>query len=420
MSDARHMGHVSGRAVWRCLAAWCLAAVATALTPATSAEPARVALNAQQHDSLSAAQRLLEAGADAQSLAEIEALLPTVQDQPYALAIAQLVLAQAQRRGGDLHSAEQAMRQAIDAGILPSAVRRDAEYQLIEVLAEQGRDGEALRLIAVWLNGERQPSVNARRLAALLYVRNGRCDLALPQLQALKHAGVALESAWASALITCQGELKHRGQTTALVAELLRDHPADKRAWLQAVTMYRDAGQMHEAMALLELLATREQLDGNELRELARMYMTAGTPLRAAQWLERGLASGSLPAMRSNLELLAQAWRAGLEYERALAIYRRIVAERADGNLYFAIGALAFDLRRWSEAVEALRLALAQPVLKQSASAHLLLGIAAWHSADHELANNALHRARRMRDTEKVAQWWLDEIARTQARAKAG
>lgn len=373
-------------------------------------------LTSEQRDILANARQLIEAGAAAQSIAEVRALLPTVQDRPYAQAMAQVVLGSAQAHSGDLAGAAQAFGQALASGLLPAALRHDTQYQFAYVLLRQGRNVEARALLEQWLNGEAHPSPDARRLAALAFTRAGRCDLAVPQLEALSAAGGGLDGGWAQALRGCRSDLKHRGSTTALVLGLLRDHPNDKRIWLQGVGMYRDAGQSREALALLEILAQRAQLDGGELLELAQLYLAAGTPLRAATLLEDSIAKGQLPKVRANLERLAQAWRAGHEYQRAIESYRGIVSEQADGNLYFAIGELAFDLGHWRDAIEALQAALRQPVLKHVAAAQLLLGIAAFENADQDLARSALSVARKATETQASAEWWLQELTRRAAR----
>lgn len=387
--------------------AWLVLLLGLCVAPVRAQENLDPALRATLED----AARLLDAGSAGHAIGDLEALLPRLGDQPQARAVTQHLLGLARLAAGDRAGAERALRFALAAPELPAAPRHEAELRLAGILIASGRDGEGLEHLERWLNGEAAPPPEVRRLAALAYARSGRCDRALPQLQAVSRGGGALEPAWMQALGACQQRLEHRGATTDLVLDLLRTHPQDKSAWLRGVALYRDAGDTPAALALLELLQRRGQLNGEEILELARAYLAAGLPVRAARLLEDGIAAGAPPRSRATLELAGDAWRLARDYPRAIARYRDALALRADGRLLFAVGELAFELERWDECVDALGAALAQPVLKQVAQAHLLRGIAAVERAQWALARRSLEQARKAPETRPLAEWWLAELA---------
>ena len=67
---------------------------------------------------------------------------------------------------------------------------------------------------------------------------------------------------------------------------------------------------------------------------LANLFISQGTPLKAAELLDKEIASGRIEASRQNLELNSQAWYMAGDEARAIPPLEAAAAKEDDGKLY--------------------------------------------------------------------------------------
>lgn len=130
----------------------------------------------------------------------------------------------------------------------------------------------------------------------------------------------------------------------------------DPQAWRRAAGLAQRMGDPGRAAALWETAWRRGVLSGaDDLMQRIRLHLAAGTPARAAEILSRALEEGSLDDSLENRRLLAEAWQAARDRDRALTTWRE-VAERGDAaEDWLRLGQLAVEWDRLKLAREALQ-----------------------------------------------------------------
>ena len=140
------------------------------------------------------------------------------------------------------------------------------------------------------------------------------------------------------ALYTNAGDYKNAaGELEAMV----RDAPKDKVAWMQLSTLYLKAKQKDKALSTLRLAHRLGMLKSEkELLHLAKLFMNAGVPFTAGSLLEEWLDKGLLDRKTIHLELLAAAWTAAQEQDKAIKVLRELHGKQGKPELLTQIGQL--------------------------------------------------------------------------------
>ncbi|MDI5985587.1 hypothetical protein QLQ85_12380 [Halomonas sp. M4R5S39] len=201
----------------------------------------------------------------------------------------------------------------------------DDHWRMARQLAELQRWEAAAEWIARALESDDPPDASRQALAATVYQRAGQSDEALALLEA-----------------RLEGD----------------ESPA---SWRRAAALAQRLGEPGRAAAIWEAGWRRGILsERDDLRQLVRLHLAGGTPARAAEHLEAGLAEELLDDDGENRRLLAQAWEAARDRERALAAWEA-VAERSDaGDDWLRLGQLAHAWGQEELAIRALRAARAR------------------------------------------------------------
>ncbi|WP_249322292.1 hypothetical protein [Halomonas sp. PGE1] len=182
----------------------------------------------------------------------------------------------------------------------------DDHWRLARALAELERWDEATSWTERALADDPTPEQRRQALAATVFQRAGRGEAALASLEAALNAQVEPE------------------------------------AWRRAAALAQSLGEAERAAAIWEAGWQAGALAGEEdLRQRVELHLAAGTPARAAEYLEAALADETLPDNLDNRRLLARAWEEARDRGQALNAWRE-VAERSDaGSDWRRLGLLA-------------------------------------------------------------------------------
>ncbi len=117
----------------------------------------------------------------------------------------------------------------------------------------------------------------------------------------------------------------------------------DPERWRQASALARRLGGAGQAVAIWEAGWRRGVLEGQEdLRHLIDLHLAGGTPARAAEYLVESLASGDLEDNETHRRLLAQAWEAARDRDRALTAWEALAERSNAGQDWLRLGQLAY------------------------------------------------------------------------------
>ncbi|QOR38461.1 hypothetical protein HNO52_08020 [Billgrantia diversa] len=196
----------------------------------------------------------------------------------------------------------------------------DDRWRLARALAELERWEEAASWVDRALADNPEPSERRQALAAAVFQRAGRGEEALASLEAALN------------------------------------EQSDTEAWRRAAALAHGLGHAQRAVAIWEAGWQLGVLAGEEdLRQRIELHLAAGTPARAAEYLEAALADETLPNSLVNRRLLARAWEEARDRERALEAWRAVAERSNSGKDWRRLGLLAHAWGRLELAREAMQ-----------------------------------------------------------------
>lgn len=182
----------------------------------------------------------------------------------------------------------------------------DDRWRLARALAELERWEEAASWVERALAADPTPGERRQALAATVFQRAGRGEQALESLE------------------------------TSLNAQ------AEPAAWRRAAALAQGLGDAQRAAAIWEAGWRFGVLAGeDDLRQRIELHLAAGTPARAAEYLQVALEDGALPDTQDNRRLLARAWEAARDRERALEAWHVLARRSGEGQDWRRLGLLA-------------------------------------------------------------------------------
>ena len=148
-------------------------------------------------------------------------------------------------------------------------------------------------------------------------------------------------------------ELKEYEKVAEVLNTLIARFPK-REYWNQLSAVYGELGDNKRQLAVLELADMQGYLDrSQDLRNLSQLYMMNGDPLRGAQTLEKAMSDGIVETNLANLRLLAQAWGAAREDEKALPVLERAAGLAPDGKLDLRIAYSYINIDEYDKAAAA-------------------------------------------------------------------
>lgn len=302
------------------------------------------ALPASFIDDLEGLQQRLEAG-EVQAVGEraiyqAERLAGGNAADRWARALYLQLAAGAAARDDDPATAADYLRVAREIrGVEPSQQDRwQRDEARLRLAAGQAERGAAL--LADWLTRhEGQPQDRWRLVRALAEL--GRWEAAADRLE--NALAVTLEPSETQRVLAT-AVLRRAGREAAALALLSDDLTGsrDPERWREAAALARRVGDAGLAAAIWEAGWRRDVLEGrDDLRQLIDLHLAGGTPARAAEYLEDALKAGYLEDSEAHRRLLAQAWEAARDRDRALSAWEVLARRSRDGDDWLRLGQLA-------------------------------------------------------------------------------
>ena len=385
----------------------------SAPSPASAAESEggkKPTVSESAHRVLTEAQVLIGKQKPREAIEKLGALLPTLAGERYALAVTHQVMGYAYSDQDDYRHAVESFKKALSYQALPDDVTHDLTYNVAQLLVHLAAYQEALGYLEEWLRHERDPKLDAVKLAATAHFQVRRYEAAVLYLEKVLARQRPAEEAWYQMLLACHFERNQYQAAVGLLETMVRTWPERRDYWLQWSGAYQRLDQNHQALAVLELAERRALLGEAERLQLVRLYAYLDMPYQAAEFLSAKIEEGAIKPNLDVWDLLAHSWAHAQEKQRAVRTLENAARLASDGNRYLHIAQLLFELRDWNGAVKAVDNALQKGEIKQAGTAHLLLGIASHHRGDEKRCIHALERAQRYQDTKAQADWWIEKL----------
>ena len=192
--------------------------------------------------------------------------------------------------------------------------------------------------------------------------------------------------------------------------------PENKTWWTQLPMFYLLVEDYDRALQTLDLAYKQDYLDKeSQIKTLASLYSSNGTPYMAAELLEKHIASGLVTRDDRNIGTLANAWHAAQHIGKAANYYGELAKMTNDAKHYRKQGMLLKQDNQFKKAVPALEKALKLGI-KDKGRVYMSIAESHFYLEQYKLANVAIKKAMEDPKTRRSARSWRTFIVDTAQR----
>lgn len=318
--------------------------------------------------------------------------------------------------------------QVIDEIAIPDSLTLSTLYSLAQLSMQQQNYTEALNYLTEWRDlNSKELTGNQEMLFAQAYFQDK--DF----VNSLKHTEVAIslveeknkqpKENWLTLQRATYYELKQPKQVTKVMEKLVRlyDKP---QYWLQLSSMYGEIGEEAKQMAVMEAAYQAGYISkASDIVTLSQLYLFHGAPYKSAAVLEKSIDQGSIFADENNLSMLANAYLAAKEYDKAITVLIRVSDIAQSGKHDALLAQTYLNTEQWQAAIDSSTLALTRYAeqsegkvnkAKDIANMYLILGMSNFNLKKFERSLTSFAKASRFVSTKKTALQWGKYVEREQ------
>lgn len=314
---------------------------------------------------------------------------------------------------GDYSSALANLAPVVQQTVLPPTEQRAAQLTLAKLYVSNGQYQEGLDMLRTWLNGVENPPPDVLITMAQAYAQTGQCRQATPYAKRAIDASPEAPQEWYQLWVACLYDTRDYTDAADALQALLSRFPDQTQYWQQLGEAYAQMGDLSRAVGVYSLMRRQGLIrQPQDYLNLASLYLQNSEPFQAAQVLQEGLQANVLPATEANYDLLASAWIAAAETDRAVAALTEASKTAKDGEPYLAQAQLYLSRQDWGSAIDTAKKALAKGSLRRPGRAWLLQAIADIQSLHFDDATAALREAVKYDDSRAQAELWQQYLSK--------
>lgn len=387
---------------------WVLSLTWVLFAPTLSA--AAPSLSKLAYTTIQKAQESLAKGDTGQAVTTLKQLVDASAGRPYTQAVAMQSLAHAEIARDRPAAAIPLLKRSLALEVLPYDAQQRTRYNLAQLYMATEKFSDAVAQLNIWFADTKQAKAEAYALlgSAHLQLRQFRSAVK-PLRQAIKRSNKPRES-WYQGLLGAYSELKEYAQCVKLLRTMIKVFPERASYWRQLAGIELLRQRYADALAVMHLAYLRGHLEAErDLLNLAQLYAQRDAPYKAAQLIEKEIATGRIRSRRKHWEQAANAWYQARETKRSIrALEKAIKHGGANSRLGLRLANLYLEAENWQLA-EARLLGVVKAPLDDAerGRAWLLLGIARHNGNALEQAKSAFAKASQFKASQKDANQWL-------------
>ncbi|MDN6296758.1 MAG: hypothetical protein L0J54_01865 [Halomonas sp.] len=264
----------------------------------------------------------------------------------YASALYRQLIASALTQQKRYADAAEQLAQAQDSVEAGTAQARRWLQEEARLHHAAGQHDLAITRLGQWLEGSAGSATSERWRMVDWLARQERWQEAAAQLDKARDDGQASDAGKRElALAVDLNAGRMQSALDALVSEL--NAQSDAAGWRKAAGIAQRAGRSGVAAGIWDTGWQLGRLDRPaDYWQLVDLHLAGGTPARAAELLEAGLAEGRVVRSELSLRLRATAWRQARKPSRALATQRALAQHTRRADEWRTLGQLAYA---WGE-----------------------------------------------------------------------
>ncbi len=391
--------------------------------PSFAEKDSSVGITQKTYDAITSIQELVDAEQWQQAREEILALLDR-RLNGYERAHALNMLGYTYFNDSDYDRALGSFLEALEQPGLPASQVRALLTTTAQVCLAAERYPEAEKYALELLSLEAaHPQPQSQIVLAQAYMGMEEWQKAIAPLekalQMQKDAGAKPRENWMLMLSSVYYSLEDYESMRDILYEIVALYPAEKYL-INLAALHGQLGDTDKQLALIESLLDDERLEKSyHLMSLVNLFLAKGMPYKAADLLQREMASGRIETTQQNLEMQSQAWYLAGEGDRAIPPLEQAAKMSDDGQLYLRVARLYMDDYQWEPAEKAARMALDKGGLRDEGGAWLVVGMALARGDKLAAARKAFAEAAAHEQSAKWAQQWIKFVDTEQQRIAA-
>lgn len=294
---------------------------------------------------------------------------------------------------------------------LPYKATQQAQLTLGQFYLANQQQDKAFALLEPWFKRNPNPKPNTAMLLANLFSQHQQYAKALTLVKKATAKQANPPKAWAKLQLALAYKLKDYLAAIIVLEKRLKKEPDNKSHWQQLSTVYYQAKNYTQAASIKHLAYQRGFLETeSEIIELAKLFLYAKTPYKAALFLQQQFTKKTLPENSENLELLANAWLTAKEPAFAQKALERALALSPKTSIYEKLAHIYSHQKNWTQARVAFNKALELGEFEDHGISQLLLGITYYHLNNESQAEVAFEKAIVDNNSSATAQQWLNYL----------
>ena len=334
------------------------------------------------------------------------------------------MMAQVEWARSNFDSALINFERAVDIDALPDHIHFALMYQIAQLYYMQERYDDALDKLALWMCKVSVEKIKpaAYVLKASIHAQKEDWKNVIPAIETAISMSDKPREAWYQLKLASHFELEQFPKAAQTLEVMIQSWSDKKVYWVQLSQIFYMLKKDDKALSVIALAYRREMLDKQtDIMYLSNLYSNRDVPFKAAEVLQKGLEDGIVETSKNNWTMVADAWYAAEEMEKALVAYELAGKASTDGDIDLRRGYILVDMERWDSAVEALEAALEKGGFndRKTGEAYVLLGMSEFNLSNYSKASTAWGRAGKYAKSRKAAQQWMNHMREERARKLA-
>ncbi|WP_018014448.1 tetratricopeptide repeat protein [Teredinibacter turnerae] len=355
-------------------------------------------------------QTVMGEGKTEEAYTRLQTLLAEVDDDSLDKALTLQTLGYVEMARENFQQAIGYLKQSLALNQLPEKVVINVGYMVAQLHAALGEYDQALEFAEDWYTQLETPKPTESIFLANIYAQMKRYEEAIPYAEKAIGDSDKPKETWYQLLTASFFELKRYPKAAKSLQQMVEHWPEKATYWEQLASVYVMLEDEQSALAVLKLAFQQKLLDKEStIKSLLQLAVTRGIPEHAARMLEQAFADEMLEENATFLEMLAAAYAAAREREKAILAYERLAPMSETGDPWISISNIYVEMGEWKQAETALKKAL-DAKLESPGKAWLLLGIAQMELKKFDSAKNSLRKSVAFKETTKSANRWMKYV----------
>ena len=323
---------------------------------------------------------------------------------------------------GFMHYADENLTQAIASfeqvvaqEAIPESLRLSTLYSLAQLSMQQGNFTQTIAYLERWQAANEKPLTSNQHmfLANVHYqAKDFKASLAAVEkaIALVDAKGEQPKENWLILQRANFYELKQPKQVTKVLEQLVRLY-SKPEYWVQLAGMYGETGEENKQLAVMESAWQAGYITSSQqIVTLAQLYRYHGVPYKAANLLESAIEKGTVDANERHLEMIALAYMAAKNDEKALSPLKQASKIADNGKFDANLAQSYLNLEQWQNAIDSADKAITRGGVKRIGDMHLILGMSYFHLKQFDEALGAFTTAQSYKESAKTADQWVKYV----------